>query len=84
MLSESTHLFYVPLEERRIPFISLNKFFSLFKNSYTVVLSIGWFVVMGGFFVWNGDDIHEGNLEKVRIEAKTLFKLNLVYHGGLY
>lgn len=57
---------------------------------YTVLMVLTWTLLLFMSLSWNSRVNHENNLEKARIEARTLFELNLVFrrwgamHGGVY
>jgi PAS domain S-box-containing protein len=64
--------------------------FSFITRKYTFPLIIAWSVLIAGSLFWNFYHIRQNDLEKGRIEARTLFELNLMYrkwssqHGGVY
>ncbi len=63
--------------------------FSFLRHT-TFHLLLGWTVLIAGSFLWNSRVIEQNVLERARIEARTLFELNLLYrrwaagYGGVY
>jgi PAS domain S-box-containing protein len=61
-----------------------------FISKYTPSLLILWTLIIAISIAWNIQRGHLHTLEKARIEARTLFEVNLVYrrwfalHGGVY
>jgi PAS domain S-box-containing protein len=60
------------------------------KRSNAVYLVLAWTALIAASFLWNTHVLHDNILERARIEARTLFDLNLMYrtwsasHGGVY
>jgi PAS domain S-box-containing protein len=60
------------------------------KKSNAVYLVLAWTALIACSFFWNTQVLHDNVLERARIEARTLFELNLMYrkwsasHGGVY
>ena len=61
-----------------------------FTKKYASTLAAGWTAILVLSFFWTVYRSHVTNLEKARIETRTLYELNLVYrrwsalHGGVY
>jgi PAS domain S-box-containing protein len=61
-----------------------------FTRNHTIAIAIAWAALIVFSLVWNLVKIHNSAMEKARIEARTIFELNLVYrrwasiHGGVY
>jgi len=66
-----------------------NRLPALARN-YIVYLVLAWTGVIIASFLWNTRAAHKDLFEKARIEARTLYDLNLLYrrwsanHGGVY
>ncbi len=60
------------------------------KSRYPFVLIAAWSAVLAASLFWNTYHTHQTNLEKARIEARTLFEETLAFrgwsafHGGVY
>jgi PAS domain S-box-containing protein len=59
-------------------------------KKYALLMVFVWTLLVFISLSWNSSVTHENNLEKARIEARTLFELNLSFrrwgalHGGVY
>lgn len=63
---------------------------SAFTKDHVLFLAAAWIALIALSLTWNLVRIHKSSLEKARIEARSIFELNLVYrkwaavHGGVY